>query len=73
MRSASTTACPTSPWSSVGAIAGAEVGRDASAAGEAARLVETLARAMQAAHDQHVVHRDLKPANVLLRRTARPR
>jgi hypothetical protein len=33
---------------------------------EAAALVEVLARAMQAAHDVHVVHRDLKPANVLL-------
>jgi serine/threonine-protein kinase len=33
---------------------------------DAALLVEQVARAVQAAHDLHVLHRDLKPANVLL-------
>src|SRR5205085_1371257 len=39
----------------------------------AANMVETLARAMQFAHDQGIVHRDLKPANVLLTRAGVPK
>lgn len=40
---------------------------------ESARLIETLARAMHAAHQQRVIHRDLKPANVLLMKDGTPK
>jgi WD40 repeat protein/predicted Ser/Thr protein kinase len=39
----------------------------------AAEMIETLARAMQAAHKGGVVHRDLKPANVLLTADGTPK
>jgi WD40 repeat protein len=40
---------------------------------QAAELVETLARAMEAAHQQRILHRDLKPANVLLTSDGQPK
>jgi tRNA A-37 threonylcarbamoyl transferase component Bud32 len=40
---------------------------------EAARMVEKLARGMEAAHQEEIIHRDLKPANVLLARDGTPK
>jgi tetratricopeptide (TPR) repeat protein/tRNA A-37 threonylcarbamoyl transferase component Bud32 len=40
---------------------------------QAAELLETLAHAVQAAHEQEVIHRDLKPANVLLATDGTPK
>jgi eukaryotic-like serine/threonine-protein kinase len=52
-------------WVGGGTLA-ERIGGDPWPPGEAARLVETLARAIDVAHRQGVVHRDLKPSNILI-------
>jgi tetratricopeptide (TPR) repeat protein/tRNA A-37 threonylcarbamoyl transferase component Bud32 len=39
----------------------------------AAEIVEGMARAMEAAHQNRIIHRDLKPANVLLTANGQPK
>jgi serine/threonine-protein kinase len=40
---------------------------------DAAELLEVMARAVDAAHQQGIIHRDLKPSNVLLTATGTPK
>src|SRR5439155_19587764 len=42
-------------------------------AAPAAALIETLARAIQHAHEHKIVHRDLKPGNILLAADGTPK
>jgi eukaryotic-like serine/threonine-protein kinase len=57
------------PYFSLEYLAGgtlaARIGGKPQPVDDAARIVETLARAMHVAHEHKVIHRDLKPANVL--------
>jgi hypothetical protein len=65
------------PFFSLELVEGGNLGQQLAEAAlpppQAALLVETLARAVQAAHEAGLVHRDLKPANVLVTAEGTPK
>jgi serine/threonine-protein kinase len=65
------------PWFSMELVNGGTLAEKVNGAPqpprESAELVQTLARAVQHAHDRGVFHRDLKPANVLLTAHGQPK
>jgi len=61
------------PFFSLEHVEGGSLAGTPLSAGAAARLVETLARAMHAAHQRGIIHRDLKPGNILLTADGTPK
>jgi len=65
------------PYFTLEFVAGGSLGQRLAgvplSAAEAARLVETLAHAVQYAHQHGIIHRDLKPVNVLLAEDGTPK
>jgi len=55
-----------------GTLAGRIAGNSCSTQ-ESARLTETIARAVQHAHDHGIIHRDLKPSNILMTPEGEPK
>jgi WD40 repeat protein len=65
------------PFFSMEFVEGGSLGQKLAAGplppGQAAELIETLARAIDYAHQRGIVHRDLKPHNVLLKKDGTPK